>query len=151
MRKQPGTASNITGTLTVLSVSPLQEDHRSLQAILGHSTWNLFNADQVPPALDFLDRHEISVVLCERDLMPGTWIDMLENIRRLSHPPSLIVTSRLADERLWSEALNLGAWDVLAKPFDRSEVFRSVKSGWQHWHDQIHLRVAAMNSMRAAS
>src|SRR5260370_34356365 len=147
MRKQPGTASRITGTLTVISISPLPEDNRSLQAILGHSTWNLFNADRVPPALDFLHRHEISVVLCERDLMPGTWIDMLENIRCLSHPPSLIVTSRLADERLWSEALNLGAWDVLAKPFDRSGVFRSVKSAWQHWHDQIHLPVAAMNTM----
>jgi hypothetical protein len=37
------------------------------------------------------------------------------------------VTSRLADERLWAEALNLGAWDVLAKPFDADEVIRIGK------------------------
>jgi FixJ family two-component response regulator len=63
----------------------------------------------------------------------------------------LIVTSRLADEHLWSVALNLGAWDVLAKPFDRSEVFRGVKSGWQHWHDQTHMRAKAAKVMTAAS
>jgi hypothetical protein len=44
-----------------------------------------------------------------------------------------IVVSRLADEQLWAEALNLGDWDVLATPFDRSESIRSVASGWRHW------------------
>jgi DNA-binding response OmpR family regulator len=32
----------------------------------------------------------------------------------------------LADDYLWSEALNLGAYDVLAKPFDVEEVVRTV-------------------------
>jgi DNA-binding response OmpR family regulator len=151
MRKQPGIATSPTGILTVLSVSPLDEDHLSLQAIIRHSTWMLFNARDLVSALALLQQHEITVVLCERDLLPGTWIDMLENIRHLPDPPSLIVASRLADERLWAEALNLGAWDVLAKPFDRSEVIRSMKSGWQHWHDQIQMRATAVKMMTVAS
>jgi DNA-binding NtrC family response regulator len=151
MRKQPGIASSSTGALTVLSVSPLEEDQLSLEAIVGHSTWRLFKADHIPSALTFLRQHKIAVVLCERDLQPGTWIDLLENIRHLPHPPSLIVASRLADDRLWAEALNLGAWDVLAKPFDRTEVIRSVKSGWQHWHNQTHMRATAVKIMTAAS
>jgi DNA-binding NtrC family response regulator len=151
MRKQPGIAGNPTETLTVLSVSPLEKDHLSLHAIIGHSTWRLFSAVGVPPALALLQGHEISVVLCERDLMPGTWIDMLENIKDLPHPPSLIVISRLADERLWSEALNLGAWDVLPKPFDRREVLRTVKSGWEHWHHQTHMRATAVKMITAGS
>ena len=48
---------------------------------------------------------------------------------------SLIVTSRLADEYLWAEALNLGAYDMLAKPFDASEVVRVLGSAWRHWTD----------------
>lgn len=139
MTKQQGMARSAKWTSTVLSVSPLEEDHLSLQAIFGHSTWRLFSADRVSPALAFLHRHETSVVLCECDLMPGTWIDMLDNIRHLPQPPSLIVTSRLADESLWAEALNLGAWDVLAKPFDHTEVIRSVHSAWRHWHDRDEL------------
>ena len=43
----------------------------------------------------------------------------------------MIVTSRLADERLWAEALNLGAYDVLAKPFDRTEAMRVVAAAWR--------------------
>jgi response regulator RpfG family c-di-GMP phosphodiesterase len=129
-------ASSPAEILTVLSVSPLEEDHFSLQAILGHTTWMLFKADRVPPALAFLQRHEVSVVLCERDLTPETWIEMRDNIRHVAHPPSLIVTSRVADERLWAEVLNLGAWGVLSKPFNHGEVLRSVKSAWQHRHDQ---------------
>lgn len=156
MRKPQAIASSPTGALTVpsvtvLSVSPLEEDRMSLQAIVGHSTWRLFHARDLGTALALLQRHAIAVVLCERDLLPGTWIDVLESIRRLPDPPSLIVASRLADERLWAEALNLGAWDVLMKPFDRSEVFRTVKSAWQHWHGQTHLLARAVNVLKAAS
>jgi DNA-binding response OmpR family regulator len=51
----------------------------------------------------------------------------------LPDPPPLIVTSRLADERLWVEALNLGAFDVLAKPFDSTEAMRVVGAAWRAW------------------
>jgi len=137
-----------TGFLKVLSVSPVEEDHLFLQSIVGHSTWTLFKADCCFVALAVLQQHDISVVLCEHELVPGTWLDLLGQINDMPHPPSLVVTSRLADERLWAEALNLGAWDVLAKPFDRSEVLRSVKSAWQHWHDQMQ---APLRTMQAAS
>ena len=49
-----------------------------------------------------------------------------------------------------TKALNLGAWDVLAKPFDRTEVIRCIKSGWQHWHDRIRMRTSALKSIAAA-
>jgi len=147
----PASATSTVETLTVLSVSPLEEDHLSVQAIIGHSTWMLFKADNLPSALALLHRHDIAVVLCERDLTPVTWIDMLESIRHLPHPPSLIVTSRLADERLWSEALNMGVWDVLAKPFNRGEVIHSVKSAWQRWHRQAQMPALAAKAIAAAS
>ena len=45
----------------------------------------------------------------------------------------LIVTDRLADERLWAEVLNLGGYDLLLKPFDPEEVLRVVNSAWTSW------------------
>ena len=151
MRQQPGIATNRNGLVTLLSLSPLEDDHASLQGIVGHTSWMMYRADSLPAARSILRQHDISVVLCERDLMPGTWLELLGHINDLPHPPSLIVTSRLADERLWAEALNMGAWDVLAKPFDRNEVLRSVKSGWQHWHNQIQIPSVVTKVMRAAS
>ncbi len=143
MRKQPGTERNLTipvnsttEVLTVLAVSPLHEDRFSFRAIVGHSSWRLYEAHSLSASLAILQQHDIAVVVCESELLPGTYIDLLEHITAKPRPPSLIVASRLADERLWAEALNLGAWDVLAKPFNRSEVIRSVKSGWEHWYNQ---------------
>jgi len=150
MKTQPGITTKKTEFLTVLSVSPLEEDHLSLQAIAGRLEWKLVNADRVPLALALLQSHDVSVVVCERDLKPGTWVDMLEHIQPMPDPPSLIVTSRLADERLWAEALNLGAWDVLMKPFDRNEVIRSVKLAWSHWRTRIEMAARSIKTMRAA-
>jgi hypothetical protein len=40
----------------------------------------------------------------------------------------LIVTSRIADERLWSEVLNFGGFDILVQPLDSREVARITRS-----------------------
>ena len=151
MKKKPEIAGGISGTPTVLSVSPLEEDHEFLQGIIHHSTWNLLHARDLASGLALSQQHEVSVVLCERSLPPVTWIDVLDHMNTLPHPPSLIVTSRLADDQLWSVALNLGAWDVLAKPFDRNEVIHSLKSGWQRWHDLIQKPATGVKVMTAAS
>ncbi len=76
------------------------------------------------------------VIVCERDLPDGDWKDILEAASRMDDPPPLIVTSRLADDRLWAEVLNLGGYDVLAKPLDRSEVHRVVTLAWERAAEQ---------------
>jgi len=154
MRKQPKietqSAPSRSKQLRILSISPSDEDHLSLQAVFSHTKWLFFKARDLATGVELLQEHEIAVLLCERDLLVGTWTDVLEHIQTLQTAPSLIVTSRLADDRLWAEALNLGAWDVLAKPFDRLEVIRSVKSAWQRWQDSVHMRTGAVRTMDAA-
>ena len=131
MPNQPGLNSR-SETITILSVSPFREDHDFLQGIFGHSSWSVLPAPDLTIAQRLLHRG-VSVVLCESDLRPGTWIDVLGQVQRLPVAPSVIVTSRLADDRLWAEALNLGAYDVLANPFERTELLRSVRLAWEHW------------------
>ena len=77
------------------------------------------------------------VVLCDQDSMPGIWKEMLIRFALLDQPPCLIVVSRLADDRFWAEALNRGAYDVLLRPFDRSEVIRSVGIAILHYEYRI--------------
>lgn len=69
---------------------------------------------------------KVDLVICEACLSGGGWKDVLEIIRNHQSNPKLIVCSRLAGDRLWSEVLNLGGYDVLAKPFDKEEVRRVV-------------------------
>lgn len=44
----------------------------------------------------------------------------------------MIVTSELANESLWAEALNFGAHDVLAKPLNAGEAVRVLGWAWLH-------------------
>ena len=151
MRKPPASGTSSNTTLTVLSVSPLAEDHTSLSSIFersgrilcSDSKWTLRPCATVESAMAALCQTRIPLAVTERDLAPGSWRDILENILLLPDPPVLMVTSRLADEHLWAEALNLGAYDVLVKPFDASEVMRVLDSAWRHWtdlHDHIQVR-----------
>jgi DNA-binding NtrC family response regulator len=136
-----------TGIVPVLSVSPMEEDHFFLQDILNHlhgtldppRTFKVNSCATLASALLALRKRQFEVVVCERDLTPGSWKDVLEQVTILPDPPSLIVTSRLADERLWAEALNLGAYDVLAKPFDRTEAMRVVGAAWRAWGGPVRL------------
>ncbi len=129
-------AAHLLNSVTVLSVTPYEEDQLWLQNIISHSKWKLYGADRLESALAALHEHEVGVVLSEKELPPHSWTDMLRAIRRFQDSPEVIVTSRLADDRLWAEALNLGAYDVLTKPFDRHEVLRSVSLAWLNWHDK---------------
>ena len=151
MNAKPEIGTIQTGFLNVLSISPLEEDHLSLQAVFHFSKWMLFKADRVSRALSLLQEHDISVIVCEADAMPGAWTEVLQHIQKMPNSPALIVTSRVADEHLWAEALNLGAWDVLAKPFSRTELIRTVKTAWNHWHYQIESAPKTIHMASAAS
>ncbi len=119
----------------VLILSPSDDDHAVLDQILDTPDWSVQHAPSVLFALRQLRRDpRVSVVVCECDLRPETWKEMLENLKLLSDAPALVVVSRVADEQLWAEALNLGAYDVLAKPFDVVEVRRVLTSASQNWN-----------------
>ena len=63
----------------------------------------------------------------------GSWEDLLSETARLPAPPNLIVFSRLADESLWGEVLNMGGFDVLITPFEPEEVLRVTFAAWSRW------------------
>jgi DNA-binding NtrC family response regulator len=133
----------------VLFVSPNEQDHASIEN-LNRAQWVLYHAKSLGAALDVLKKHDIASVLCERDLPPDTWIDLLERMNAKRPGPPLIVTSRFADERLWVEALSLGAYDVLAEPLDRTELVRSVELASSHWYQRQEIPARFVRVMRAA-
>lgn len=122
-----------TRTETLLLVSPLEEDERCLGRLLSGSGWSVRPACTCREGVVVLRESAAAVVICERDLSDGDWRLILGASALLAHPPSLIVISRLADESLWAEVLNLGGWDVLGKPLREEEVLLAIDSAWRHW------------------
>ena len=145
MKRPPEITTN--GIVPVLSISPMEEDHFLLQDILSRlqgildpsRTFKVKPCATIAAGLAALRERQFEVVVCERDLQPGSWKDVLEQVTTLPDPPPLIVTSRLADECLWAEALNLGAYDILTKPFDRTEAIRVVGAAWRAWGGPVRL------------
>jgi len=117
----------------VLLISPFDEDHRDLREILRHSNWQQHEARTLVGALGFLQDNPTPVVICEAELPDGTWKDVLARLALIKCPPVLVVSARLADEKLWSEVLHLGGYNVLVKPLNMKEVFRVVSFSWLLW------------------
>ena len=130
-----GCCSECADSACVLLVSPFTEDMAALQAVVSGHAWRLCTVDGLEQACQMLARHRVAVVVCECDSAPGTWRDLLAFIELQSDPPLLIVTSRLADDRLWAEVLNLGGYDVLAKPFDTRELNRVLSFAHERGRD----------------
>ena len=139
--KLPKPKVNPTNTATILSISPIKDDHDALKDIFNRSErmehtdsdWVLHPTPSLKSALPVLRGHQVAIVISERDLGLSTWKEVLAELVRLPNSPLLIVSSRSADEYLWAEALNIGAHDVLAKPFDAEEVVRVLGFAWRRW------------------
>jgi DNA-binding NtrC family response regulator len=121
----------------VLVISARAEVHSSLRSIFRGLRWDLQGAWTVSEGLQAIRRNlnEIPVVICEHTLPDGDWKFLLTELDTMAVRPSLIVSSHLADERLWLEVLNLGAFDLLlGAPFEADEVARVTQSAWFAWN-----------------
>jgi|SRR5208283_883035 len=148
------TREPVAQRIAVLSVSPAEEDHFYLQTILTNPRRTLYPdlaftmtaKRTISAAMSALKQGRVSIVMCEYDLSPGSWKELLEFVEGLSAPPPLIVTSRVADERMWAEVLNLGGYDVLARPLNNEEVVRTITSAWSLWQHRFRIPAATAQS-----
>jgi DNA-binding response OmpR family regulator len=106
----------------LLVVSADEQDHLSLQ----HAC-QLHRAAGRRDARLSIRRIRPWVVVCDQILADGDWRDLLRDLQRRAGMAPLILSSYLADDRLWAEVLNLGGYDLLTKPFGATEVSRVVR------------------------
>lgn len=137
---RPITSGVNPASITILSLSADKQDHSSLRIVFRNPKWDVLQATNLAAARALLRERSVSVLVCDCDSTQEPWTEIVEQVERMPLAPAVIVTSRLADDRLWSQALHLGAWDVLAKPFREAEVVRSVRYAWEHWRHQHKLR-----------
>lgn len=116
--------------IPVLVVSPCPEDHDDLHKMLCPAEWQVLHAASWPEAERVLRTVQCPLVITESDLNEWCWRKVLASLDRMRHipKPNLIVVSEKADDYLWSEVLNLGGYDVLAKPLDKRELLWVLKN-----------------------
>ena len=116
---------------TALLVSAADDDYRLLGDVFSHQGWTLYRTVTLDAAVEFLRANPVPVVITDQDLPLSNWKDLGRAMLQLPRTPLLLVASRLADERLWAEVLNLGGHDVLCKPFQTNEVLWVLHGAWE--------------------
>ena len=108
----------------ILFISGRRKDARHLSQMLHSLPLELEHVPSLHHARTRLRQHEYDVILTEAALPDGKWLDVLQLARECPRETEVIVTDLQADARFWAEALNLGAYDLLAQPFCEPEVRR---------------------------
>ena len=108
----------------ILFVSGHRDDARQITQMLQLLPMAVDHAGTLQQARTQLRKDDYNVLLTEAALPDGNWLDALHLARECPRELQVIVTDPHADARLWSEALNMGAYDLLAQPFYEPEVRR---------------------------
>jgi len=136
---------------TLLAVFPPGEDRTALNNILAQPGWELVFSHTLAETQAALRGCPVVAMLSEVRLSDGhCWKDILHELHRMPDPPPLIVADRLANDALWAEVLNLGGYDLLTKPFDKSELLHAVTTACHFSVDQRERRAVLQRPAKAA-
>jgi len=128
----------------VLFVSSHREDATVLSRMLGSLPVPLEHVSDLQHASATIQAEPYQVILTEAILPDGTWRDIVDISRRVTPAPAVIVTDASADACFWAEALNLGAYDLIAQPFAAAEVRRILSSACSRLSDKSRTAATAV-------
>ena len=134
---------------TVLVVDDLPQNVRLLDAVLSPRGYDVLTAGSGQEALDLLKEHEIDLVLLDI-VMPG--LDGYEVCRRIREEPATaflpVVMITASGDQEKRQAIEAGADDFVAKPFDKAELLARVRSlvRIKRYHDTIERQATELSA-----
>jgi len=88
--------------------------------------YDVRSAENVDEALTHLDRGEVHLVITDMNMPGGSGLELLEQLKSLRPGVASIMLTAVDDPKLADEALDLGAYGYMIKPFGRSELLINV-------------------------
>lgn len=132
-----------TERISVLLVAERNKHRNEIERLLGHTQWDIHQANGITEARALLRREIVQVVLCQRDLWDGSWKDILKTLDECDSIASLVVLSD-PDESTWGEVLNMGGYDLLPLPCSPRELYAIIPAAWRHCMQRIDGKFTAL-------
>jgi len=130
--------ASMENAVTALVVMP-QERRSVLLDHLCSIRAHVLTASSCGEAAELLrDDPAVRVVLTDLSLPDGSWFDVLNRVGDLNTSAEVVVCARVADERLWTQVLEAGGFDILVEPYQEREVQRILSAATtgrpaHHW------------------
>src|SRR5262245_13008451 len=99
----------------------------SLQLVLASEDYQVVGARSGEEALELLSSASPEIVLCDLRMPGMDGMQLLPELLRRQPGATLILMSAYGTEELALEAIRLGAYDYLAKPFQPSEALLTIR------------------------
>lgn len=131
------TTSTATATAAAKSKTILVADdepniRRVLEAVLAKDGYTVLTAENGKRALDLAGANTIDVLISDLIMPDMTGIEVLKKVRELHPQCSAIIITAYGTIKSAVEAMRLGAFNYLQKPFDTEEVRVVVKKALEH-------------------
>ncbi len=126
-----------TDGIKVLVVDDEATVRMLFQRILQAAGYDVVTAADGKEALSVIADGDIDVVLLDIK-MPGlSGIDVLGKISTDWPGLCVIMVTAVADAQTAVEAMKLGAYDYITKPFDQDEVLRKIRQAVVRWQERL--------------
>ena len=110
------------GHSSVLVVSSDSEDRKALAQLLDRFSLHVIPCSSVAQASEVLSRHAVDVAFCDDRLSDGCYRDLLAIKNPGQKLPRLVVIFRTGEWEQYLEAMHLGAFDALRRPWRPTDV-----------------------------
>jgi DNA-binding NtrC family response regulator len=119
----------MTQRITALLVHHNSETLTTLKSALERQGMHIILAESRAQAKCMLAGLDpVPLVFTDTQLPDGTWADVLAIAEKAARPVNVIVVARVVDTRFYVEAIETGAFDFLAPPFNATDLAYVVRS-----------------------
>src|SRR5579862_9501656 len=130
--------------IPILVVSSEFENCDALGDTINEEGWKTICASTVGECRGLFANQNISLVFCDRDLLDGTYRDVLAITRSRRPRARLVVMSRYPNWDEFLEALHDGAFDLICSPCRTADIIHVLNQAQRE--DQMTRRQASDNS-----
>ena len=122
---------NNSETLGVMVVDDEQDIRDGSERILTRIGLRVLKASRGDEALEILTKEKVSIVLLDLKMPGMDGMEVLEHIRKLDEGILVIVITGYATVETATEAMKLGAYDFISKPFEPDQLRIVVNRAWE--------------------